>query len=117
MSLFLFFPFVEYLVITGAGLFCLGFVMKRKRDGFLLSAVLCPIFLWSVLLWVNDRGSLSNFVIEPLLLGGLVLAALAAEFFLERKQVAGKGIRRVVLWSFLLLAPVGTRFLMPALPE
>lgn len=114
---FLLIPLAAYLLPTGLGLWFALFVLKRELQKDVFVSWLTPICLWLILVCVNDRGTLSNFVFEPLILAGVVMLAGAIRIALAGRRIVAEKTLGVLTTSVLLAVAAIIRLLTPALPE
>jgi hypothetical protein len=111
-------PLLVYALPTSIGVFVILWLSKKKLDGDLLTACLVPICVWLVLVLLNDKGkTLTNFVLEPLILAGLVCILVALHSIVHgREFLSGRNLGIVTVASSTVIV-LGVFFFMPALPE
>jgi hypothetical protein len=111
-------PVLIYAVPAALGLFVIARLMGQKFECDLLLYSLLPITSWLALVLLRDKGkTLSNFVVEPLILAGIVCVLVALHFVIERREILTGRSLEVATSLFSVLITVGFFFLMPALPE
>ncbi len=114
---FLLIPLVEYLVPIAAGLAVALWFFKKKLTGDLMISSGAPIILWLILVLVFHGKSLSNFVIEPLILATTILVWEVIRLALDgRGIIKGHTLESLNIAGSLLFT-LCVLFLVPSLPE
>lgn len=114
---FLLIPLLAYSVPLAAGLAIALLVFKKRSTGDLLISSGAPICLWLILVLTVQNKSLSNIVIEPLVLAGAILIwevirlAVDGRGFIRASTLASVNVVGALLLTLCIL------FLMPDLPE
>lgn len=117
LSIFLLCAFIYTLpVITGMFLLRLIFHKNPCRELVVLMCVM-PV-LWITLCFISDKGkSLSNAVIEPLLLALVALIIVVFSFFLAKRLAPLSGFQVLVYYLFGFASVWLIWLFLPALPE
>jgi hypothetical protein len=110
---FLLLPLLEYLVPTGLGLGVLYWVFRKRLTRVVIVAWLGAIALWVAIAFTSGRGSLSNLVLEPLMLAAGMLLLFALHLAVDEHRIIWG---RLLVSASLLLA-VCIAFFTPVLPE
>ena len=114
---FMLLPLLDYLVPVSLGLAIALWLFKKKLTGDLVISSGAPICLWLILVLVFHGKSLSNFVIEPLILAAVILVlevvrlALAGRGIIKDQTLETLNIAGSLLFTLCIL------FLIPSLPE
>jgi hypothetical protein len=110
-------PLLEYFVPLALGLAVALWLFKKKLTGDLVISCGAPICLWLVFVFVSHRKSLSNAVIEPLILAATILVLAVIRLALDgRGIIKDKTLEALnIIGSFLFT--LGIVFFIPGLPE
>ena len=108
-------PLLEYSVPLALGLAVALWLFQKKLTGDLVLSCGAPICLW--LVFILHGKSLSNAVIEPLILAATILTLAVVRLALDgRGIIKGKTLEALnVIGSFLVTLCIV--FFMPGLPE
>jgi predicted MFS family arabinose efflux permease len=111
-------PILIYGISVAIGIFAVSRIMDAKFGLDLLLYSLVSICSWLVLVHFSDKGkTLSNFVVEPLILAVMVCVLVAIHFALEKRGIpTGKSLEVITSLSSFL-GTLCIYFLMPGLPE
>jgi hypothetical protein len=110
-------PLLEYSVPVALGLAFSLWLFKKKLTGDLVVSSGAPICLWLVLVLVFHGKSLSNAVIEPLILAGAILVLTLVRVAFDGRGIIGdKTLQTLnIVGSFLIALCIA--FLIPSFPE
>jgi len=104
IPLFLF-PLLLYSIPALCGGVAIGWLFKLKLELSFFVILLAPVCLWEVGVYAFDDKSLSNFVVEPLILAAAVLVVTVAFGALTRwAKVEERILRRCFAGAALLCA-------------
>jgi hypothetical protein len=117
LSLFLI-PILIYGISVTIGVFTVSRIMTAKLGLDVLLYLSVSIFSWLVFVHFSDKGkTLSNFVVEPLVLAVLMCVLITVNFAIEKREVPVGKLLEVITTLFSFLVAYGVYFLMPGLPE
>jgi hypothetical protein len=111
-------PILIYGISVTIGIFAVARIMDAKCGLNILLYSLVSICSWLVLVHFSDKGkTLSNFVVEPLILAGMVCILVAIHFALEKRGIpAGKSLEVITTLSSFI-GTLCIYYLTPGLPE
>jgi|SRR5690625_33427 len=115
---FLFIAFAIYIIPAAIGSLLIARVAGKGFSSPVLLYLTMPIFSWLIFVFLRDKGkSLSNLVVEPLVLAVAVCIMIAGYLIIEHRGVLlGKSLE-VLIGAFLFIITVGVYLWMPTLPE
>jgi hypothetical protein len=114
---FMLIPLVEYAMPITLGTAIALRLFKKQITGDLVISSGLPICLWLVLVLALPGKSLSNFVIEPLILASAILALEVARLALDRRGLIKDGTLATLNIAGSLLFTLCILFFIPPLPE
>ena len=114
---FLLLPLGEYLLVSGAALAFLLLCLKQKMNPIVLFVWLAPICVWLTLALIKDSGTLTNLIVEPLILAVAVALAMAAWIGVATGSGRNTKAAGIVAVLAVLTVAVCVRIFTPAFPE
>jgi len=111
-------PAFVYAACAGLGVAVVLWSFHRRLAPDVLISCVAPICLWSVLLLVKGESKgPSNFILDPLVLGGAVCIMIAGRFALELRAAIGQSALRLGSIVACLAVAVVVFYLVPFLPR
>ena len=110
-------PLLEYLVPVMVGLAIALWLFKKKLTGDLIISSGAPICLWFVLVTSFGGKTLSNAVIEPLVLAAAILLLEVIRLALDGREIIMKRSLETLNIAGSLLFTLCVTFFIPSLPE
>jgi len=114
---FMLIPLLEYFVPVALGLAVALRLFKKKLTGDLVISSGAPICLWLLLVLVFHGKSLSNFVIEPLILAAVILVLEVIRLALDGRGVLKDQTLETLNITGSLLFTLCILFFIPSIPE
>lgn len=114
---FILIPLLEYFIPVGLGLALALWRFKKKISKDLVVASGTPICLWMFCIFSSGGKSLSNYVVEPLILAGVILVLEMIRLTLDGHGSIKKKTLATLNIVAALLSTLCIAFLIPTLPE
>ena len=114
---FMLIPLLEYFVPITLGLAIALWLFKKKLTGDLVISSGAPICLWLVLVLSFGGKSLSNAIIEPLILAAAILVLEVARLALDGRGIVEDKTLEILNIAGSLLFTLCVLFFIPSLPE
>ena len=110
-------PIIFYGIPAFCGAFFFSWLFKLERGGNMALFVIAPFCVWAAITFFFGLKSLSNLIIEPLILAAAILALTIVHGSLARwAKFDKKTLRKWLIIGALLIA-FSVVLLVPELPE